>query len=65
MMTHEMEPLTVRPRDAARLLGMTEPTVRGMIARGQLPAVRWGRRVLIRTADLHAQLKGLPSARRA
>lgn len=30
--------------EAARLLGVSERTVRALIARGRLPAWRWGRR---------------------
>jgi len=60
----KLEPLALRPREAAQILGMTEHAVRGMIARGQLPAYRWGRRVLILPKDLQDRLRELPPARR-
>jgi excisionase family DNA binding protein len=61
----KIEPLAVRPREAAQMLGMTEHAVRGMVARGQLPAYRWGRRVLILPADLQECLRNLEPVRRA
>jgi excisionase family DNA binding protein len=45
-------PLAYTPREAARLLGISEPAIRARIFRGQLPVVRWGRRLLIRREDL-------------
>ena len=35
-----------------RVLGLTEPTLRGMVHRGELEAVRIGRRVLISEDEL-------------
>ena len=40
-------PLAHTPREAARLLGISEPAIRARIFRGQLPVQRWGRRVLV------------------
>ena len=45
-------PLAYSPKEAARLLGMSESAIRARIFRGQLPVVRWGRRLLIRHEDL-------------
>jgi excisionase family DNA binding protein len=45
-------PLAHTPREAARLLGLSEPAIRARIFRGQLPVQRWGRRLLIRHEDL-------------
>jgi excisionase family DNA binding protein len=51
----ELAPLPLRSvRDAASLLGVSPKTVRRLIARGDLEAVRIGSRVLIREADLKA-----------
>ena len=34
--------------------------MRQMIARGQLPARKWGRRVVVLADDLEGMLRGLP-----
>jgi excisionase family DNA binding protein len=46
------KPLAYSPREAARLLGLSEPAIRARIFRGQLPVQKWGRRLLIRHEDL-------------
>jgi excisionase family DNA binding protein len=46
------EPECVDYREGARRLGVSERTMRRLVAAGELPAVRAGRRVLLRTADL-------------
>jgi len=46
--------------EAAELLGWTELATRRAIERGQLPARRWGRRVVILREDLEAHLRALP-----
>lgn len=54
----ESTPRLYRVHEAARLLGWTEPAVRQAIARGELPAHRIGRRVVIRVADLERLIAG-------
>jgi excisionase family DNA binding protein len=49
---HTPTQLAYTPRQAAQMLGLSEPALRARLFRGQLPAVRWGRRVLIRHDDL-------------
>jgi excisionase family DNA binding protein len=44
--------LAYTPRQAAQMLGLSEPAIRARIFRGELPVQRWGRRVLIRHDDL-------------
>ena len=39
--------LTYTPAQVAAITGLSEPAIRARIFRGQLPAIRWGRRVLI------------------
>jgi excisionase family DNA binding protein len=46
--------------EAAELLGWTELATRRAIERGQLPARRWGRRVIILREDFEAHLRALP-----
>ena len=43
----QREPRMVKVREAARLLGITELSVRAAIHRGSIPAVRLGRQLLI------------------
>ena len=45
-------PAYEKPADAARRLGLSTPSVRRAIARGDLPSCRIGRRVLIPIASL-------------
>lgn len=47
-------PLAVAVREAAKRLSVGKSTVWLLIARGELPVVRIGRRTLIRTVDLEA-----------
>src|SRR5262249_22319724 len=42
-----------------RVLGVTEPTLRGMVRRGELRAVRVGRRILIPEDELRRQFSVL------
>lgn len=56
---------TARPKvlsvlDVARTISKSEGAVRQMIARGQLPARKWGRRVVVLADDLEGMLRGLP-----
>jgi excisionase family DNA binding protein len=53
------QPLIYRVPEVARLLGCTEAVVRQMIARGQIPSRRLGRRVVVLADELHAHMKAL------
>ena len=46
--------------EVARLLGWTELATRRAVERGQIPARRWGRRVVVLREDLDAHLRALP-----
>jgi excisionase family DNA binding protein len=46
--------------EVARRLGRTEIATRRAIERGQLPARRWGRRVIVLADELEAYLRALP-----
>jgi len=48
----EITPMLLRPAEAAKLLSLGESTVYRMAANGELPAVRIGRTVRFRRADL-------------
>ncbi len=54
--TQEPNPRMVKVREAARLLGITELATRAAIRRGDIPAVRVGRQLLIPRPDLEAIL---------
>lgn len=51
-------PVYVEPPAAGLELGVTGQAVRNMIRRGELPALRVGRRFKIRREDLDAYLAG-------
>jgi excisionase family DNA binding protein len=70
MAHHAPSQVAYSPAQVAALLGWSEPTVRGKIARGTIKAQRWGRRVLIPKHELDAQLRAVgllpaPSARQS
>lgn len=46
--------------EVANLLGKTELATRRMIERGELPARRWGRRIVVLRDELERHLRGLP-----
>jgi excisionase family DNA binding protein len=52
------DPLTVTVEQAGRLLGISRGAAYRAAARGQIPTIRLGRRLLIATARLH-QLLGI------
>jgi excisionase family DNA binding protein len=58
-------PLTHTLAEVARLTGLTENAVRSRVFRGQLPAQRWGRRLLVRHDDLMRALSGTPAGARS
>jgi excisionase family DNA binding protein len=49
-------PATVSVTEAGRILGIARNTAYAAVARGELPAVRIGRRLLVPTARLHEML---------
>jgi len=53
-----MQMLTIAEA-AKRLVSVTEPTLRGMVQRGELEAVRIGRRVLIPEDELRRHFRVL------
>ena len=59
-MSDRTAPLAYTVQDTAALLDRSEPAVRAMIARGQLPARRQGGRVFILAEDLKAYLAAVP-----
>lgn len=50
----QREPLTVNVVDAARMLGISRAFAYELVARGELPSVRLGRRVVIPRRALEA-----------
>ncbi len=54
--TFQPEPRMVKVREAAGLLGITELAIRAAIRRGDIPAVRVGRQLLIPRPALEAIL---------
>jgi excisionase family DNA binding protein len=62
-MTTVMEPFkraTLSIPEVARILSRSELSVRRAIERGQLPARRWGSRVVILSDELEVFLHNLP-----
>ena len=53
-------PLLVTPREAARLLAVSERTLWSLAAAGEIPRVRIGRAVRYRVADLRAYVDAPP-----
>jgi excisionase family DNA binding protein len=56
-MNDQQEQLAYTVREASRALGTSEAAVRSMIARRQLPVVRFGRRIFILRADVEHILR--------
>lgn len=55
------EPMAYTPVEAARALGISERSLRALIAREQVRVVRVGRRVLVPVQELH-RLLAAPTA---
>jgi excisionase family DNA binding protein len=53
----KITPLAVGARDAARMLGVCEKTIRTMAAAGELPSARIGTRLILRVAALEQWLR--------
>ncbi len=61
-MPHALEdPAVLRIPDVAKILNTTELNCRRMIDRGQVPARRLGRRIVILREELDRYLRSLPS----
>ena len=56
--------LAYRVDEAARALGLSEQTLYRKIQLGQLPARKWGGRIVVLREDLEEALRALPCARR-
>jgi len=56
----EANRLTLSVPEVANLLGKTELATRRMIERGELPARRWGRRIVVLRDELEQHLHALP-----
>ena len=54
----EEQPLLLRAEEAARLTSLGRSTIFKMLACGELPAVRVGRAVRVRRADLEKWIDG-------
>ena len=57
------ERMAFRPSEVARALGLSERTIRSMLARGELRHVRIGRRVLISADTVRELLRDATPAR--
>ena len=57
-------PAVLRVRDLARLLGLSHNGVRALIRRGELPAAKLGRQLIVRRAALLARIRTLERSAR-
>ena len=55
--------LASRVDEAARALGLSEQTLYRKIQLGQIPARKWGGRIVVLRDDLEEALRALPGAR--
>ena len=53
---HSLTPIVLHPDEVGELLGCSGWTIRRLIKKGHLPAIRIGRRYLVRTDDVYALL---------
>lgn len=56
----DVEPLAVTVKDAARLSGLSEWTIRDLLNKRHVQSRRHGRRVLVLHASLRAYIDNLP-----
>ena len=61
--TVEHDRLIYRVHDLARILGTSELAARRMVERGEIPARRWGVRIVILREELEEHLRRLPTHR--
>jgi hypothetical protein len=59
-MLDDDQPRVLGIPDVARVIGRSELATRRAIERGQIPARRWGRRVVVLADELETFLRGLP-----
>jgi len=63
MSSATLEPLAFGVEDAGRLLGISTGSVRRLVQKGEIPAVRWNTnknaRILIKRDDLEKFLEGI------
>lgn len=57
-----MKPLALSVRDAAREVGLDPTTLYAAIHKGELPAKRNGRKLLVKVSDLEDWFDALPDA---
>jgi excisionase family DNA binding protein len=55
-----MQPATMTIPEVARLLGISRSAAYRAVARGEIPTIRIGRRLLVPTAKLYAMLGWSP-----
>jgi len=55
---HTLDRLTLRKREAAKQLGVSERTLHTLLSTGAIPSVKVGRVVLIPVDGLHAFIHG-------
>lgn len=58
MMANKLEPLAVSAAEAARLLGVSKPTIYQYIGREDFPSFKLGNRTLISVEGLRAWVDG-------
>ena len=54
-------PLTMTVPEAARLIGLSESATYDAVSRGEIPALRIGRRILVKRLQLLAMFHGVAS----
>jgi excisionase family DNA binding protein len=54
-------PLTMTVPEAARLIGLSESATYDAVSRGEIPALRIGRRILVKRLQLLAMFPGVAS----
>ncbi len=55
--------MVFRIPDLARVLGITEIAARRMVERGEIPARRWGSRIIVLREELEEHIRRLPGHR--
>jgi len=54
----EVDTLTLKVEDAARILGISRNTAYSLVAQGQIPAIRLGKRIVVPKHSLERLLDG-------
>jgi excisionase family DNA binding protein len=55
-------PLTMTVPEAAKLIGLSDSATYDAVSRGEIPALRIGRRILVKRLELLAMFPGVGSA---